>query len=132
MVDRVALHACQAGMLFMSANRLPNTHDAVMAASYLSPPGTLYSDVDMKGSGHHGLIPVLRDLQGVNFISPAEQLLTDFWDPTVPMKRRAEIKIKFLEKLEEHFDSCVVSVCVCVRVRARAHVCVFIACSVVG
>lgn len=37
----------------------------------------------VEGSGHHGMIPTLRDMGGVQLIRQAEQLLTDFWDPTV-------------------------------------------------
>ena len=76
-----------------------------VAASEFSPKIIFVAGVE--GSGHHGLIPVIRDMLGMNFIRPAEHLLTDLWDPTVNLAKRAEIRQTLLKRLQEHFDRCV-------------------------
>jgi hypothetical protein len=60
-----------------------------------------------QGSGHHGLIPVIRDMPGIHMIQKCEQLLTDFWDPTVSIQRRNQIYLNLLAELQEGFDKCV-------------------------
>eukprot|EP00040_Diaphanoeca_grandis_P018273 m.96039 g.96039 ORF g.96039 m.96039 type:complete len:424 (-) comp26860_c2_seq1:126-1397(-) len=61
----------------------------------------------LEGCGHHGIVPLLRDLPGIVLIERAEQLLTDFWDPTVSQEQRIKLRGRLLTVMQEKFDGCV-------------------------
>lgn len=42
----------------------------------------------IEGSGHHGMVPLIRDIGGVVYIERTDQILTNMWDPTVPIAER--------------------------------------------
>jgi hypothetical protein len=42
----------------------------------------------IEGSGHHGMVPLIRDLGGITYIEKTDQILTNMWDPTVPIAER--------------------------------------------
>jgi hypothetical protein len=61
----------------------------------------------LEGCGHHGIVPLFRDLPGITFIERAEQPLTDFWDPTVSIEHRILLREKLLDVMQAKFDGCV-------------------------
>lgn len=63
--------------------------------------------VCFQGSGHHGFVPLFRDMNGTVFLRRAEQLFTDFWDPTLSIEYRVKLRGKLLVILQNAFDDCV-------------------------
>mmetsp|Transcript_29714 Transcript_29714/g.77944 ORF Transcript_29714/g.77944 Transcript_29714/m.77944 type:complete len:444 (+) Transcript_29714:61-1392(+) len=61
----------------------------------------------IEGSGHHGMVPLLRDLAGVTLIASTEQMLTNLWDPTVPISERIKLRGAILRAIQKRFDACV-------------------------
>lgn len=60
----------------------------------------------IEGSGHHGLVPLFRDLPGVVLIAATEQLLTNLWDPTVSIAEQRIIRRKILREVQKKVDLC--------------------------
>eukprot|EP00041_Stephanoeca_diplocostata_P032133 m.1021064 g.1021064 ORF g.1021064 m.1021064 type:complete len:404 (-) comp24094_c0_seq16:2409-3620(-) len=61
----------------------------------------------LEGSGHHGFVPMFRDMNATVFIRRAEQILTDFWDPTLSIAHRLTLRTRLLEILQDAFNDCV-------------------------
>ena len=59
------------------------------------------------GSGHHGLVPMFRELPGVVLIASTEQMLTNLWDPTVSIAERERLRTGIIHAVQNKFDQCV-------------------------
>lgn len=82
------------------SNGLPRR--VVLCRSSLSPPAVardanaggltfrpkIMFIAGIEGSGHHGMVPLIRDIGGVVYIERTDQILTNMWDPTVPIAER--------------------------------------------
>lgn len=61
----------------------------------------------IEGSGHHGLVPMFRELEGVTLIASAEQILTNLWDPTVSIAEQRKLRGMLLRAIQNKFNQCI-------------------------